>query len=483
MSKTAGQKSNGVLAEFTPTPYQDQFLRGDKRYLGFVSGVGAGKTYAGIIRTFLNMEQWNRGEMGAIVAPTRQMIVNVIIPEMRELGILDKWEYNSSHSDQPGLHSPCGSRALILSADNQKTIERLRGLNLAWGWIDERTAVPDRAKDILSQRLRTGNYRNLYETTTPKGKDGTYDFYVGAHKDQYKCPSCSSQISSSDEHEGYYCRTCDRLVSRENAIAVLDERTFGEASIYETDGRLAIVGVPTRANPNTPEDYKRAMEQDMPDEIRAQEVQGEFVEIGSGILTRDMLTPVSSDKLESTELTFHVGVDLGIEPDAAKAESNDTDYFAAAIVAHHRRHAEAFVVDVARKRGLSLSQGVEWLKEVVKGVPSPTINVESVHAQQYFLTAAKDAGLPVQGVKQSVRKEDRLIQLSIPFENETIRLVNFETDPDAGLDERWNQLAQEWIAFPDGTHDDMLDAVELALRGLSIGQTFGADGLDMYGRE
>jgi phage terminase large subunit-like protein len=447
MSKTAGPNSNddGILTEFTPTKYQDAFLRGDKRYLGFVSGVGAGKTYAGIIRTFLNMERWNTGEMGAIVAPTRQMVVNVIIPEMRDLGLLDKWDYNSSYSDEPGLHSPSGSRALILSADNSKTVERLRGLNLAWGWIDERTAVPDRAKEILSQRLRTGNYRNLYETTTPKGKDETYEFYVGGV----------------------------------NAT----KRSFGEASEYETEDRMAIVGVPTRANPNTPEDYKEDMEANMPDQIAAQEVRGEFVEIGSGILTRDMLTPVSNDVLDSTELTFHVGVDLGIEADAARAEANDTDYFAASIIAHHRRHGEAFVVDVARKRGLSLSQGVEWLREVVSGVPKPRIKVEAVHAQEYFLQAAKDAGLPVHGVDQSLKKEDRLIQLSVPFENDTIRLVNFRRDPGEGLDERWNQLVQEWIAFPDGTHDDMLDAVEIGLRGMSIGQTLGGEGLDLYGRD
>src|SRR6056297_3870680 len=100
MSKAVGPNQNNSIA-FTPTRYQDQFLRGDKRYLGFISGVGAGKTYAGIIRTFLNMEKWNPGEMGAIVAPTRQMVVNVIIPEMRDLGLLDKWDYNSSYSDEP----------------------------------------------------------------------------------------------------------------------------------------------------------------------------------------------------------------------------------------------------------------------------------------------------------------------------------------------------------------------------------------------
>jgi len=425
-------------------PAQAQFLRGDKRFLGYVSGVGAGKTFVGNWRTWFNMERWNPGEMGAIVAPTRQMIVNVILPEMRELGFLDRWEYNSSHSEEPGLHSPNGSRALLLSADNSKTIERLRGLNLAWWHIDERTAVPHRAQQILEQRLRTGNYRNGYMTTTPKGKDDTYDFFVG------KTDASKRQIEN--------------------------------ATLYETEEKLAIVGVPSTANPHTPEDYKEAMERDMPDAIRAQEIQGEFVEIGSGILTRDMLSAVKPDVVESPELAYHVGVDLGIEPDAGRAEQTDSDYFAAAIIAHHRRKGKAYVVDVARKRGLTLNQGVEWLKTVIQGVPEPTINIESVHAQQYFLSACKDAGLPVVGVDQSLSKEDRLIQLSVPFENETIQLVNFNTHPEEGLDERWDETVNEWIAFPDGSHDDLLDAIELALRNVSIGATYGGEGLDLYGR-
>jgi len=88
----------------------------------------------------------------------------------------------------------------------------------------------------------------------------------------------------------------------------------------------------------------------------------------------------------------------------------------------------------------------------------------------------------VHGVDQSMHKEDRLIQLSVPFENGDIKLVNFNTPPDDGLDDRWQQFAQEWIAFPDGTHDDMLDAVELALRNVSLGGTFGGEGVDLYGR-
>ena len=444
VSKAHGPTTNDTtLAEFTPTPYQDVFLRGDKRYLGFVSGVGAGKTYAGIIRTFLNMERWNRGEMGAIVAPTRQMVVNVIIPEMRTLGLLEKWEYNSSYSDEPGLHSPNGSRALILSADNQKTIERLRGLNLSWGWIDERTAVPDRAKEILSQRLRTGNYRNLYETTTPKGKDGTYDFYVG-------------DVDA-------------------------EKQAFGEASIYETADRLAIVGVPTRANPNTPEDYKDAMERDMPEEIAAQEVRGEFVEIGAGVLTLDMLEFAPAETLEGKTWKWHVAVDLGVEMDRSKAQSNDTDYWSCSVVAEHPTQPVAYLVEVTRTRGQTPAQAAKWVKESIAGYPTNRVRYESVQAQSWFEQNLKDAGLDPVAVTPQGAKEDRIMMLSIPFSNDNVKLIDWSDVPGKTVD--WDAFKSEWLAFPDGSHDDMLDSTAMALDPVNFHGEIPALSGDMYGMD
>ena len=436
MSKSRGR--NKTLASFTPTPYQDEFLRGDKRYLGFVSGVGAGKTYAGIIRTFLNMERWNPGEMGAIVAPTRQMVVNVIIPELESLGLLDKWEHKSSYSDEPGIHSPNGSRALILSADNQKTIERLRGLNLAWGWIDERTAVPKRAQEILSQRLRTGEYRNLYVTTTPKGKDDTYNFFVGDVE--------------------------------------AEKSSFGEATLFETDDRLAIVGVPTRANPNTPEDYKRAMEMDMPEEIRAQEVEGQFIEIGSGILTLDMLSYADPEEIEFERLKYVVGVDVGVTEDVTKARENDADYWAATLIGADPIRSEAYVLDSHRKRGMSLKEGLSWLRGICQSIPNPEVCIESNQSQRWLSQEARDVGLNVTQVHNTDSKEHRLIQLSIPFENGQIRLV--ETG-----DDRFSDLKSEWLSFPEGSHDDVIDSLEIAVSNAAIGERYNILSGDIYNNE
>jgi phage terminase large subunit-like protein len=431
---------NNNSREFCPFTEQEQFLRADKRYIGYVSGVGAGKTWIGNVRTLLNMTQWNQGEMGAIVAPTRQMIVNVIIPQMREMGLLEDWEYKSSYADEPGLHTPEGSRALLLSADNQKTIERLRGLNLAWAWVDEEAVVDPRAREILMQRLRTGNYRNLYITTTPKGKNHTYDFFVGEH--------------STREH------------------------TVGEATVYETDDRLAIVGVPTAKNPHTPDDYKEAMQQDLPDDIRAQEVRGEFVEIGSGVFSRDMITMIPpEDVKQDLRLSTVIAVDPATKADAQSARENDADYWAATVIQVPRVENFCFVTDTARRRGMSLTEGVEWVRQIALSATDPTVIVEANQSQRWLQQQLADAGLNALPAQSTTNKEDRLIDLSIPLENDRIKFIDWNHESDEP--HPYQELVSELLAFPEGSHDDLIDSLHLAVSNapVSMGRSImGVDG-------
>ncbi len=225
----------------TLTPFKEQspFLWDSHKFYGYISGVGAGKTTAGLMRTALNANVWNPGEMGAIVAPTTTMVKDVIIPLMRELGLLDRWTYKSSHTEEPGIHTPEGGRILILSADNRRTIERLAGLNLAYWWVDEGARVPPRALEILEQRLRVGRYRNGYVTTTPMGRDHIHDFFI-------------------DEEAG-------------------ETREYGAARLHDTGDRLSILNVPTFANPHTPDDFKAEMEQKS-GQLYDREVMGEFTD-------------------------------------------------------------------------------------------------------------------------------------------------------------------------------------------------------------
>lgn len=437
---------NKDSTDVEPFTEQEPFLYDRHRYYGYISGVGAGKTAVGVMRAALNAEYWNPGRMGAIVAPTTQMIKNAILPLMREFGLMRRWDYKGPQAEAPGIHTPNGSRIVILSADNERQIERLASLNLGWFWVDESRDVPTRARQILIQRLRAGDYTNGFFTSTPRGKNHDYDFFVG------------------------------------NVDA--DEYNHGGAVVYETGDRLAITSVPTDANPYLDKSDVQAIRDAHPSGILQQEVEGNFVEVGSGLLTEDMLLPPApKDVLDSTELSFHVGVDLGVEADAKKARDNDSDHWAASIVAYHRRHGKAYWVDYAKKRGMTMNQGVEWLKKVVQGVPQPRIAIEAVQAQRFFLQACKDAGLNVYGVDQSLNKEDRIIQASIPVENGRVKPVNFEQPPEEGLEPRWDDMVSEWIAFPEGRHDDVIDSFEIAIRDLDIGATYNWEGSDLYGRD
>jgi len=148
-----------------------------------VSGIGAGKTVAGILRMLKNVDEWNAGETGFVVAPTVPSLRTTIIPELEKWGIIDRCEFNRT---EKRLDFPNGSTVFLDSADNDRKIERLRGPSISWFWIDEAATVNKRAWDILIGRLREGQYRNAFITTTPKGKNWVYDRFVDGDPDDVR---------------------------------------------------------------------------------------------------------------------------------------------------------------------------------------------------------------------------------------------------------------------------------------------------------
>lgn len=198
------------------------------RYHNFTSGIGAGKTVSGIIRMLANVQAWNPGETGMIITPTSLGLKNVILPELSKWGILQNWTYRGPQSAEPGLHAPNGTRVLLESADNDRKIERLRGPSVAWFWMDEAALIPEKAWRILVGRLRAGDYRNAWITTTPKGRNWIYDKF---HPD-------------SDE---------------------------------QLDSVNNVLGVPSYANPHLALDYRRDILGEYGGQFRDQEVMGAFV--------------------------------------------------------------------------------------------------------------------------------------------------------------------------------------------------------------
>lgn len=208
--------------EVTPNSKpQEDFLRDDKQSLAFISGIGAGKTVAGIMRCALNLFKWNKGERGYVVAPTYRMLNNVVIPEMKKWGLVndDVFDWNASEKK---LKTPNGSVLVMESADNKRKIERLRGPNLSWFWMEEGARMPKKVWDIMNGRLRTGEYRNAFVTTTPKGFNWIYDTFVD-------------------------------------------------------NGHYALTDIPTEINPELPEDYHERMEE-YEGQFYQQEILGKFVQ-------------------------------------------------------------------------------------------------------------------------------------------------------------------------------------------------------------
>jgi hypothetical protein len=72
--------------------------------------------------------------------------------------------------------------------------------------------------------------------------------------------------------------------------------------------------------------------------------------------------------------------------------------------------------------------------------------------------------------------------MSIPIENNLVKFVCHETDEQLGYDPRWQNLIDEALAFPEGSHDDLLDSLHIVIENANISRSM-ALGTDMYGRE
>jgi len=167
------------------------------------------------------------------------MLRNVIEPELRKWDLLDvpTAEYKRSENR---IEYDNGSTIILESANNDRKIERLRGLNLAWAWMDEAAYQPRKVYNVLSDRLRVGDYRNLFATTTPRGFNWVHDVFADSHADQ-------------------------------------PDIDLPDGAVYRSATTTSVLGVSTRANPAHPDDYIARQERQRSGEAYEQEIEGEFV--------------------------------------------------------------------------------------------------------------------------------------------------------------------------------------------------------------
>lgn len=239
MATTSKAQQQGPLR---PTDVQRPFVDRDAPFYAFISGIGAGKTTGGIIRSLREVSEWNVGSMGAIVAPTIPSLRQVIIPELEKWGVLDRCEYKET---EKRLDFPNGSTIILESADNPRKIDRLRGLNLAWFWMDEAAVIDESAWDVLVGRLRVGNYQNGFVTTTPRGKHNwVYQRFVKGDPDDVRAVTGVSTQDNPHTPTFYREQIVDQFDGQYYEQEVLGKFVAFEGLVYPWFGEDNLVDEP-----------------------------------------------------------------------------------------------------------------------------------------------------------------------------------------------------------------------------------------------
>jgi len=214
---------------------------------------------------------------------------------------------------------------------------------------------------------------------------------------------------------------------------------------------------------------------------------GGFGDSSGTLLSREQLQFVHVDDLPEQNYRFHIGVDLSYVASKSHAEATDSDYTAAVLVGVDSDRERAYVFDVDRKRGMTLRQSIQWLADLANEAPQPTIKVEEVGAQSWWIQEAKQEIpghiVPVSPGNNS--KESRIQDMSILFERGDVVLCDQDRDDNLGYDARFRPFVREWLEFGNGNSPDLLDATYYALQNIQFGQSnrvAGASG-DFYSRK
>src|SRR5579859_3610806 len=159
--------SEYLLRRWDMNDVQTAFAIAPARFSFYVGGVGAGKTTAGAIRAILRALKYP-GSLGLIGAPTYPMLHDATERTFFEIlppGLIAAYHKSTGH-----LTLASGSEILFRSLDAPDSV---RGLNLAWFWLDEAPLASYYAWQILKGRLRQrGVSTAAWATGTPRGRDG-----------------------------------------------------------------------------------------------------------------------------------------------------------------------------------------------------------------------------------------------------------------------------------------------------------------------
>ena len=161
---------------YVPHSTQSDFHNSDAKFKGLITGVGFGKSAAGaneIIRTALKHPK----SLHLILAPTSKIMNFATLAQFWKF--CPKEIVKAHVKSQNLIYLKGGARIAYLTADNERHVDRLRGMEIGSFWADEGRLFPRYVWEVLLTRLRD-KYGPLkgWLTTTPHGYDWIYYYFV-----------------------------------------------------------------------------------------------------------------------------------------------------------------------------------------------------------------------------------------------------------------------------------------------------------------
>src|SRR3990172_2351823 len=170
------QKGPNGFVRYGTNPVADLDLWIDYLYLLAHAGRGSGKSRGGGYRTLSYVKAWP-GSLGLITAPTMKVLRNATLVALArcftDAGLRQgyHWEYLAKY-EEVRMHIEKEGRDTKILLNSTEEPESLRGLDLAWAWMDEPRQSPYEAFLSIQASLRQQGFpHQFWLTTTPVGKE------------------------------------------------------------------------------------------------------------------------------------------------------------------------------------------------------------------------------------------------------------------------------------------------------------------------
>jgi predicted phage terminase large subunit-like protein len=211
-------------------------------------------------------------------------------------------------------------------------------------------------------------------------------------------------------------------------------------------GSVNVIHAKTDENPFISADYAEFLRRAYIGAWAERELDALWVDVRGQVFQREWIQ--YSDELSREHLVHRVmGIDLAV------GMGEQHDFTAMVVVAHEPRYHK-FQVDAAVRGKWTFAEQVEMAAQLCEQYQVQMVFAESTAYQPVFAQELARRGVPVTPIKTTIKKQFRIESLAPLYQMGIIKHA-----------QKFTHLEAEMLSYPETPHDDLLDALWLALHG------------------